>query len=184
MSKWTWIIISIVVLFLLSYLTLLGVCRTIENNVIYKNPMVKYNRTLRENRTVVLLNKTDVHFDKADGFKLMPDGQLIVDNPVHIVFSNTTNSTIKSGSETIENGSSKPLLDPFKDPLYAIVGLNLGFNVLFDPHIVVNQIPQVNIENWTIGLFTDITGNRIWINYTHINAFPDTLCIGTSFKVF
>lgn len=122
MNKWIVILVSIIIVLVLSIMTVKTICHSIETSVIYKNPVVKYNRTVRENRTVVLSSKTDIHFSRADRFTLMPDGLLIVDNPTQFQTTQTTNSTTVANTTTVESGVSKPDLSILKQSDW-LVGL-------------------------------------------------------------
>ena len=184
MKNWLIIIITIVVVAILAYLIVGQICKAIETNIAYTNPIIKYNKHTKTNSTIIINSKTDIHFDRADKFTLTPEGGYVIDNPVGIQLTNTSSSTSIGSVNTTENGLSKPDLSILKDKTYAIIGINVGYCVIFEPNIFTTQIPKINLENWRIGLFTDLIGQRISADYAHVNSFPDVLTLSTSVKIF
>lgn len=183
MNKWIVIIISIIIVLGLSVMGIKAYCHYLETNIAYTNPQIKYIKKAKTNSTIVLNSNTDIHVDGAGRFTLMPNGTLILDNPTQIQTTQTTSSTTISNLETTESGNSKPLI-PTETHYNAIVGLNIGYNVLFNPNFPTSQIPQINLENWRIGVYTDLIGNRISVDYAHVNSYPDVLTLSTSIKIF
>lgn len=148
MKKWTIIIGIIVGVVILSYLSIKYIGHEIEVSVAYKHPIVKYNRTIKNNNVITMKSDTKVNISSGD-MKLLPDGSYVFSNCTGISFTNSTSSTNVSSNSTVENGTNKPDLTPFEKHNTAGIGIAVNpFNAINEfgvgGSVILFNIVQIN----------------------------------------